>query len=113
MGMLNFEPQVCGKIRGYIGHYLNSELLVETNIEVLQHLSYCQSCATFIRNRFISWRDSKKPFPTLKCLKVWKTESDLRPSLKNQLLWEKLLAFFELDSRVAYGERFKDSGRRV
>jgi len=51
MGMLNFEPQVCGKIRGYIGHYLNSELLVETNIEVLQHLSYCQSCATFYQEQ--------------------------------------------------------------
>ena len=41
MNVINFNEKTCEKIRRYFDSYLDNELLVETNHEVLRHLSVC------------------------------------------------------------------------
>ena len=45
MNIINFASPECRRILGYLMHYLNGELLVETNIEILNHLGSCDPCA--------------------------------------------------------------------
>lgn len=51
MNIIRFEPGECKKIGAYLDSYLNDELLVETNHEVLKHLETCKSCATELDSR--------------------------------------------------------------
>jgi hypothetical protein len=51
MKVLNFEHGECKKIRTYLDSYINNELLVETNHEVLKHLESCQDCAASLDAR--------------------------------------------------------------
>ena len=41
MNVINFEDGHCKRIRSYLDSYLNNELMVETNHEVLTHLEKC------------------------------------------------------------------------
>jgi anti-sigma factor RsiW len=45
------EPRGCEKIRRYLDSYLDNELLVETNHEVLKHLEGCRECAAVLEGR--------------------------------------------------------------
>jgi anti-sigma factor RsiW len=51
MSLVNFEQHHCKKIRSYLDSYINDELLVETNHEVLRHLENCQNCARVLEDR--------------------------------------------------------------
>ena len=51
MSVVNFEQHQCKKISPYLDSYLNDELLVETNHEVLKHLESCKSCAQTLEDR--------------------------------------------------------------
>jgi anti-sigma factor (TIGR02949 family) len=44
MDVIHFNEKMCEKIRRYFDSYLDNELLVETNHEVLRHLSACPDC---------------------------------------------------------------------
>jgi hypothetical protein len=44
MNVINFNEKACERIRRYFDSYLDNELLVETNHEVLRHLSVCPDC---------------------------------------------------------------------
>jgi hypothetical protein len=46
MNVIRFESGECKKIRPFLDSYINDELLVETNHEVLKHLETCKACAT-------------------------------------------------------------------
>jgi anti-sigma factor RsiW len=51
MNVLNFNNHACKKIRSYLDSYLNDELMVETNHEVLKHLEECRECASELEAR--------------------------------------------------------------
>jgi hypothetical protein len=51
MNVINFEDGHCKRIRTYLDSYLNNELLVETNHEVLTHLETCQACSRTLEDR--------------------------------------------------------------
>ena len=51
MNVIDFREKACGRIRQYLDSYLDNELLVETNHEVLKHLSTCPECAQLLENR--------------------------------------------------------------
>ena len=51
MSLVNFQQHQCKKIRSYLDSYLNDELLVETNHEVLRHLEGCKDCARVLEDR--------------------------------------------------------------
>jgi hypothetical protein len=51
MKVISFDRNDCKKIGPYLDSYLSSELLVETNHEVLKHLEGCQSCSTEVEDR--------------------------------------------------------------
>jgi len=51
MKVINFGEKACEKIRGYFDSYLDNELLVETNHEVLRHLASCESCTQALEVR--------------------------------------------------------------
>ena len=44
MNIVNFNQKACEKIRLYFDSYVDNELLVETNHDVLQHLESCEEC---------------------------------------------------------------------
>ena len=44
MNVINFNQKACDKVRLYFDSYVDNELLVETNHEVLQHLESCEDC---------------------------------------------------------------------
>ena len=44
MDLAHFNEKMCEEIRRYFDSYLDNELLVETNHEVLRHLSACPGC---------------------------------------------------------------------
>jgi anti-sigma factor (TIGR02949 family) len=48
MNVIGFEGSQCRKVRTYLDSYLNNELLVETNHEVLKHLQSCEECARLL-----------------------------------------------------------------
>ena len=45
MNIISFGDRACERVRGYLQSYINNELLVETNHEVLRHLESCPACA--------------------------------------------------------------------
>ncbi len=51
MNMLQFGDGACEKVRRYLDSYLDSELLVETNHEVLRHLEGCAACSRELESR--------------------------------------------------------------
>lgn len=48
---VNFENSHCRRIRLYLDSYLNNELMVETNHDVLTHLETCEACAQALEDR--------------------------------------------------------------
>src|SRR5262249_49015522 len=51
MNVVNFNERACEKYRRYFDAYLDNELLVETNQDVLQHLTSCPQCTSILENR--------------------------------------------------------------
>ena len=51
MKVINFEDGHCKRIRSYLDSYLNNELMVETNHEVLTHLETCEPCSRSLEDR--------------------------------------------------------------
>src|SRR5215510_10850528 len=51
MNVLNFNERTCERYRRYLDAYLDNELLVETNQDVLQHLSSCPHCTAALESR--------------------------------------------------------------
>ncbi|HEX8091524.1 MAG TPA: zf-HC2 domain-containing protein [Blastocatellia bacterium] len=51
MNVANFDQRYCEKIRSYLDSYLNDELLVETNHEILKHIGSCADCVQALDNR--------------------------------------------------------------
>ena len=43
MNVVNFNERSCERYRRYFDAYLDNELLVETNQDVLQHLTTCRA----------------------------------------------------------------------
>ena len=51
MNVVNFNERACERCRRYFDAYLDNELLVETNQDVLQHLNSCAECARILEAR--------------------------------------------------------------
>ena len=51
MNVVKFEDGHCKRIRSYLDSYLNNELMVETNHEVLTHLETCGACSRTLEDR--------------------------------------------------------------
>ena len=51
MNRIQFGEGGCGKTRKYLDYYINNELLVETNHEVLKHLEGCPVCSAELEVR--------------------------------------------------------------
>lgn len=51
MNVVNFGERSCERYRRFFDAYLDNELLVETNQELLQHLSSCAECAEMLEGR--------------------------------------------------------------
>lgn len=51
MNVINFEDGHCKRVRSYLDSYLNNELIVETNHEVLAHLETCEACSRSLEDR--------------------------------------------------------------
>src|SRR5262249_38604273 len=51
MNVVNFNERACERYRRYFDAYLDNELLVETNQDVLQHLNSCAECARILEGR--------------------------------------------------------------
>jgi hypothetical protein len=51
MNVVNFNERACERYRRYFDAYLDNELLVETNQDVLQHLNSCAECARILEAR--------------------------------------------------------------
>jgi hypothetical protein len=51
MNVINFNDKACEKIQRYFDSYVDNELQVETNHEVLQHLAVCATCKRILDSR--------------------------------------------------------------
>jgi hypothetical protein len=51
MNVVNFNERACERYRRYFDAYLDNELLVETNQDVLQHLNSCTECTRILEGR--------------------------------------------------------------
>jgi anti-sigma factor RsiW len=51
MNIVNFNERSCEKYRRYFDAYLDNELLVETNQDVLRHLNSCTECTRILDGR--------------------------------------------------------------
>jgi anti-sigma factor (TIGR02949 family) len=51
VNVVNFNEHACERYRRYFDAYLDNELLVETNQDVLQHLNSCPECARILETR--------------------------------------------------------------
>ena len=51
MRLVNFNERSCERYRRYFDAYLDNELLVETNQDVLQHLTSCKDCTRILESR--------------------------------------------------------------
>jgi putative zinc finger protein len=51
MNVVNFNERACERYRRYFDAYLDNELLVETNQDVLQHLNTCPDCNHVLETR--------------------------------------------------------------
>jgi hypothetical protein len=48
---MHLENKSCEAVRRLLDAYVSSELLVETNVEILEHLDRCSSCSTAFDSR--------------------------------------------------------------
>lgn len=53
MNLLQFGEGACEKVRRYLDSYIDNELLVETNHEVLRHLEGCSACSREMESRTV------------------------------------------------------------
>ena len=51
MNVVNFNERNCERYRRYFDAYIDNELLVETNQDVLQHLTSCAECSRILEAR--------------------------------------------------------------
>ena len=51
MNVVNFNERACERYRRHFDSYLDNELLVETNQDVLQHLNACTECTRILEGR--------------------------------------------------------------
>jgi len=51
MNVVSFNERSCERYRRYFDAYLDNELLVETNQDVLQHLNSCPNCTRILEDR--------------------------------------------------------------
>ena len=51
MKLINFKDGTCRKVQAHFDAYMDNELLVETNREVLEHLESCPDCSTTLDDR--------------------------------------------------------------
>lgn len=51
MNIVNFEDGHCKRLRSYLDSYLNNELMVETNHDVIRHLEACEDCSRLLEDR--------------------------------------------------------------
>ena len=51
MRVVNFNERSCERYRRYFDAYLDNELLVETNQDVLQHITSCTDCTRILESR--------------------------------------------------------------
>ena len=51
MNVVSFNERSCERYRRYFDAYLDNELLVETNQDVLQHLNSCPNCTRVLEDR--------------------------------------------------------------
>ncbi len=51
MNVANFKERSCERFRRYFDAYVDNELLVETNQDVLQHLTSCPDCKRILDSR--------------------------------------------------------------
>ena len=51
MNTLKFEPKDCARARGLLDSFLDGELLVETNYEILKHIERCAACSADLEAR--------------------------------------------------------------
>src|SRR5262245_32254637 len=51
MNVVNFNERACERYRRYFDAYMDNELLVETNQDVLQHLKSCAECTRILEGR--------------------------------------------------------------
>jgi hypothetical protein len=51
MNVVNFNERSCQRYRRYFDAYLDNELLVETNQDVLQHIGSCAECSRILDER--------------------------------------------------------------
>src|SRR5437867_12486995 len=51
MNLVKFNGRSCETYRRYFDAYLDNELLVETNQDVLEHLESCADCTRLIESR--------------------------------------------------------------
>src|SRR5437773_10445270 len=51
MNLVKFNGRSCETYRRYFDAYLDNELLVETNQDVLQHLASCADCTRILESR--------------------------------------------------------------
>jgi hypothetical protein len=51
MNVVNFNERSCERYRRYFDAYVDNELLVETNQDVLQHLRSCPDCTQILESR--------------------------------------------------------------
>lgn len=51
MNVISFGDRACERVRRYLDSYMNDELLVETNHEVLRHLEVCAECRAVLDSR--------------------------------------------------------------
>ena len=51
MKTTHFQARNCAEVRAYLDSFLDNELLVETNHEVLKHLGNCEQCERVMEDR--------------------------------------------------------------
>ena len=51
MKIVDFGQSNCERVRRYLDSYISSELLVESNVEVLRHIEQCSACSQELETR--------------------------------------------------------------
>ena len=51
MNIVNSQDSHCERLRSYLDSYLNNELMVETNHDVIRHLETCEECSRSLEDR--------------------------------------------------------------
>jgi hypothetical protein len=94
MKPISFEQKKCERILRLLDSYLGSELLVETNHEVLRHLEECRSCSAALQNRTRTKSllqravNSESPAPELKVRLQSRLRSSIVEEHKSRQSWQ-------------------------